>query len=59
MEVWTDNEQKFLEMMKKTRDYNALKEPADKLKVSQGKRKIFHLQSTPQRPLKRICLYNT
>jgi len=33
MEVWTDNEQKFLEMMKKTRDYNALKELADKLKA--------------------------
>ena len=24
MEVWTDNEQKFLELMKKARDYNAL-----------------------------------
>merc|ERR1712018_747496 len=33
MEIWTENEQKFLEMMKKTRDYNALKELADKLKA--------------------------
>ena len=41
MEVWTDNEQKFLDMMKKTRDYNALKELADKLKVSVVKRGNF------------------
>ena len=42
MEVWTDNEQKFLDMMKKTRDYNALSELADKLKVSVLKRKFPH-----------------
>ena len=33
MEIWTENEQKFLEMMKKTRDYNALSELANNLKA--------------------------
>ena len=42
MEVWTDNEQKFLDMMKKTRDHNALSELADKLKVNVLKRKFTH-----------------
>jgi len=32
MEAWTNNEQKFLDMMRKTRDYNALQEPAEELK---------------------------
>jgi len=33
MEIWTDNEQKFFDLMKQTRDYNALKELAVKLKA--------------------------
>ena len=40
MEIWTDNEQKFLEMMKKTRDYNALSELANNLRVRVFKRKF-------------------
>ena len=40
MEIWTDNEQKYLEMMKKTRDYNALSELANNLKVMVFKRKF-------------------
>lgn len=33
MAAWTDNEEKFLHMMKKTRDYNVLKELADELRA--------------------------